>query len=122
MGIKASLGKLYAGIIAKKIANWRSNAPSIQEKVFKELIFLAKDTTFGKDHAFNTITSYEEFKKKVPITVYAESTPNPTALKFIANKKLVDSSFEFVSIEDAKYSPLAKALFHFPFASWLFHS
>lgn len=59
-------------------------------------------------------------KKKAPITVYAESTPNPTALKFIVNKKLVDTSFEFVSIDDAKYSPLAKELFYFPFVKSVF--
>lgn len=75
MGIKASLGKLYAGIIAKKITNWRNNAPAIQEKVFKELVFLAKDTTFGKDHKFNKISAYEDFKKFVPITDYEDIRP-----------------------------------------------
>jgi NFU1 iron-sulfur cluster scaffold homolog, mitochondrial len=58
--------------------------------------------------------------KKVPVTVYAESTPNPTVMKFVANKKLVTSTFEFVSIDDAKYSPLATKLFHFPFVKGIF--
>jgi Fe-S cluster biogenesis protein NfuA len=53
--------------------------------------------------------------KKVPVTVYAESTPNPSVLKFVANKKLVLQSIEFKSIEEAKASPLAEKLFHFPF-------
>lgn len=58
--------------------------------------------------------------KKVAITVYAESTPNPSAMKFVANKKLVDTIFEFKNIDDAKISPLATKLFHFPFVKEVF--
>lgn len=58
--------------------------------------------------------------KKTPVTVYAESTPNPSAMKFVANKKLVTSSYEFKSIDDAKYSPLASELFHYPFVKNVF--
>ncbi|AXT57846.1 NifU family protein [Aquimarina sp. MMG015] len=53
--------------------------------------------------------------KKVPITIYAESTPNPAVLKFVANKKLVTSGHEFKSIDDTKEAPIAEKLFHFPF-------
>lgn len=52
---------------------------------------------------------------KVPVTVYAESTPNPAVLKFVANKKLVVSGAEFKSIDATKNAPLARQLFHFPF-------
>lgn len=58
--------------------------------------------------------------KKVPVTVYAESTPNPSAMKFVANKKLVTSTHDFTSIDEAKYSPLASELFHFPFVKGVF--
>lgn len=57
---------------------------------------------------------------KVPVTVYAESTPNPTAMKFVVNKKLVATTYEFISIEDAKHSPLATELFHLPFVKSVF--
>jgi Fe-S cluster biogenesis protein NfuA len=57
---------------------------------------------------------------KTPTTVYAESTPNPSVLKFLVNKKIVARTFEFVSIDDAKYSPLAKELFHLPFVKSVF--
>lgn len=59
-------------------------------------------------------------KKKIAVTVYAESTPNPSALKFVANKKLVDVIFEFNSIEESKISPFASALFEFPFVKSVF--
>tara|TARA_R110002012_G_scaffold291564_1_gene486034 strand:+ start:31876 stop:32778 length:903 start_codon:yes stop_codon:yes gene_type:complete len=58
--------------------------------------------------------------KKVPITVYAESTPNPAVIKFVANKKLVTATYEFTSIDEAKVSPLATELFHLPFVKSVF--
>lgn len=53
--------------------------------------------------------------KKVPVTVYAESTPNPGVMKFVANKKLVLSGAEFKNIDATKDAPLARQLFNFPF-------
>jgi len=58
--------------------------------------------------------------KKTPVTVYAESTPNPSVIKFVANKNLVTTTFEFTSIDDAKLSPLATELFHFSFVKNVF--
>lgn len=58
--------------------------------------------------------------KKIPVTVYAEATPNPSTLKFVANKKLVTAPFEFKTIDDTKEAPLAKALFNFPFVKEVF--
>lgn len=58
--------------------------------------------------------------KKITVTVYAESTPNPSVMKFVANKKIVTALFEFTSIDEAKLSPLATELFHFPFVKSVF--
>ncbi len=58
--------------------------------------------------------------KKVPVTVYAESTPNPAAVKFVANKRIVTTTHEFTSIDEASYSPFATELFHFPFVKNVF--
>lgn len=61
--------------------------------------------------------------KKVPVSVYAEMTPNPSVLKFVANKRLIPlDSIEFKNIEEAKPSPLASKLFHFPFVKEIFIS
>ena len=59
-------------------------------------------------------------EKKEAITIYSESTPNPSVIKFVSNKKLVDAIFEFNSIEEAKISPFATALFKFPFIKSIF--
>lgn len=66
------------------------------------------------------VTPSTEELKKVPATVYAESTPNPTVMKFVSNKKLVLETVEFKNIDDARNAPLAKALFHFPFVKEVF--
>lgn len=52
---------------------------------------------------------------KAAVTVYAESTPNPAVMKFVANKMLVTQSFEAKNIDEAQGAPLAVALFHMPF-------
>ncbi|WP_296382910.1 NifU family protein [Winogradskyella sp.] len=66
------------------------------------------------------VITEEAIKPKVAVTVYAESTPNPSVLKFVCNKVLVPSLYEFTSIEEAKPSPLATSLFQFPFVKNVF--
>ena len=62
----------------------------------------------------------EAAKKTLPVTVYAESTPNPKVMKFVSNMKLVLQSVEFKNIDEAKDAPLAQKLFHFPFVKEVF--
>lgn len=71
-------------------------------------------------NANGVVINQEEAPKKIPVTVYTESTPNPSVTKFVANKKLVTASFEFTSIDTAKGSPLASELFHFSFVKSVF--
>lgn len=59
----------------------------------------------------------------VPVTVYAEMTPNPSTMKFVANKYLLltGDSAEFSTKADAKgFSPMAEELFNFPFVKNVF--
>ena len=59
----------------------------------------------------------------VPVTVYTEMTPNPSTMKFVANKYLLitGDSVEFSSqIESRGYSPFAEELFKFPFVQNVF--
>ncbi|WP_026450788.1 NifU family protein [Aequorivita capsosiphonis] len=58
--------------------------------------------------------------KKVPISIYAEVTPNPNVMKFVADKTLATSIFEYKNGEEATDSPLAKELFNFPFVEEVF--
>ncbi|MFQ3351311.1 MAG: Fe-S cluster biogenesis protein NfuA [Candidatus Marivariicella framensis] len=61
-------------------------------------------------------------EKKVPISIYAESTPNPSVMKFVANKKLVETNVEYKNIEDAKGASLAIELFNLPYVKEVFVS
>jgi NFU1 iron-sulfur cluster scaffold homolog, mitochondrial len=60
--------------------------------------------------------------RKIPAVIYAESTPNPMAMKFVANRMLVNggASAEYMSRSEAKGSPLALELFNFPFIQSVF--
>lgn len=62
----------------------------------------------------------EDPVKQVAVTVYAEVTPNPATMKFVASRKIVPATFEFKNIEEAKNSELATALFQFPFVKQVF--
>ena len=62
----------------------------------------------------------EDNDQKIPVTVYAESTPNPAVMKFVSNKKIALQAAEFKNIDDAKHSLLARVLFHFPFVKEVF--
>lgn len=68
----------------------------------------------------NAVVIEQETPKRQPFTIYAESTPNPSVMKFVANKRLVNAIHEFHSIDEAVYSPLATALFHFPYVKEVF--
>lgn len=57
---------------------------------------------------------------KTPVTIYGETTPNPSVLKFVANKKLTPKPLECKNIDETKASPLAKSLFSFPFVKEIF--
>ena len=58
--------------------------------------------------------------KKSAGTVYGETTPNPTTLKFVVSRRLTKNAFEFKNIDETKTSPLAKELFQFPFVKEVF--
>jgi Fe-S cluster biogenesis protein NfuA len=62
----------------------------------------------------------EQVTKKVPVTVYAESTPNPSVMKFVANKTLVSKIHEFKKVEDTISAPMIQELFFFPFVGEVF--
>jgi len=61
-------------------------------------------------------------KKNNPISIYTESTPNPTVLKFVSNKLIVENNIEFNNIEEAQSMDFAKKLFEFSYIKNIFLS
>jgi hypothetical protein len=70
MGIKSILAKPIASIIASKVKKWSLRPFETQRNVFQELIRRGKNTQFGKDHHFDQIRTYEDFKRHVPVRDY----------------------------------------------------
>ena len=95
----------------------------------KHLILIEKlDFLDWKDVQDEVVTQIEKFlntgglifKVINPITIYAENTPNPSVIKFVANKKLVNVAHEFKNNADAYYCNIAKALFNHEFISEIY--
>jgi len=70
MGLKASLSKPFAKLAVKNVRKWSEKPLETQEAVFLSLIAAARKTAFGKDHDFENIHNYEDFKKAVPVHDY----------------------------------------------------
>ncbi|TRW21099.1 NifU family protein [Flavobacterium zepuense] len=99
----------FVGIEKYSIVEWED----VQDEVAKQI----------EDFVNNggiIVQESEVTKKKLPATVYVESTPNPAVLKFVANKLLTKTSAEFKNIDETAASPLAKELFKFPFVKEVF--
>ena len=75
MSIKSIFALPFAKFATKKVNKWAKNPLKTQERVFKKLIFKGKKTAFGKDHNFENINSYEDFKKEVKVTDYEGLRP-----------------------------------------------
>lgn len=75
MGIRSALARPFASYIDRQTKKW-SLAPALyQHKIFQYLIKEGRSTLFGKDHAFESIRTYDDFKKNVPIRDYEGLRP-----------------------------------------------
>lgn len=88
----------------------------VQEEVREQIeAYIADGNIVVKEEVSST--------KKEAVEVYAEVTPNPAVMKFGTNKALTQTDVEFKNIEEAsKSSPLAQAIFNFPFVKEVFIS
>jgi len=75
MSLKSIAAKWFAKRIHRKAQKWVQNPIITQQKVFRELLAMAEDTQFGKDHYFAKIKTFEDFAKQVPIRDYEELRP-----------------------------------------------
>ncbi|MCC9072392.1 GH3 auxin-responsive promoter family protein [Flavobacterium sp. F-65] len=72
MSIKSVAARLFASKIYNNTQTWAKKPVETQQKVFKSLIKAAKDTEFGKDHHFDKIKTFQDFKKQVPVRDYED--------------------------------------------------
>ena len=88
----------------------------VQEEVAEQIeAFIADGNIVVNEQTSST--------KKEAIEVYVEVTPNPAVMKFGTNKALTQTDVEYKNIDEAsKSSPLAQAIFNFPFVKEVFIS
>ena len=72
MFLKSIGAKVLAKNIVRRINYWASNPVETQQKVFRQLLSKAKQTSFGKDNNFDKITNYNDFKEQVPVRDYED--------------------------------------------------
>lgn len=60
--------------------------------------------------------------EKIPFIIYAESTPNPSVMKFVSNKILTETTKEITNIQESSGWPLLQQIFEFPFVKEIFIS
>ena len=99
----------FIAIERSSIVEWEDVKEAVAEQIEK---FVADGGIIIKQD--------ENKEKKQPITVYGETTPNPSALKFVVSKMLTRSAVEFKNIDQTGASPLAKELFKFPYVKEIF--
>ncbi len=75
MGLLQIGAKLSAKYYKKRFASWANDASGLQQKEFNNLIKKGRETAFGREHNFDNIKSYEDFKKNVPIREYEDLKP-----------------------------------------------
>ncbi len=72
MSLKSFAARLFARYTVSKTKKWVALPVETQEKVFQELIEIAKSTKFGRDHHFNQIQTARQFAERVPVRDYEE--------------------------------------------------
>ena len=81
MGWKSKLLYPFAYFVHKQIKSWSRTAVEDQRLILKELINKAKNTQFGRDHNFSTISTHSDFVKNVPLRDYEGLRPYVEKIK-----------------------------------------
>ncbi len=75
MGFRSFLAKPFASIIASETKQWSLQPALFQDRTLKKITQKAAKTQFGLDHGFDSISTYDDFKRSVPIRDYESLKP-----------------------------------------------
>ena len=73
--MKTIIAILYAHLVKRRNKKWIDSPIKWQTDTFKKLIKNGEKTEFGKNHDFENIHSYEQYKERVPVRDYEELRP-----------------------------------------------
>jgi hypothetical protein len=75
MKIKSFLAKPFATYIYAKVRKGMATALQDQDNILKELLKVGRTTEFGKEHGFDKVETYADFRAAVPIRDYEQFKP-----------------------------------------------
>jgi len=81
MKFKSLLAKPFASIVNGRIRKEMQRAVEDQEGILEDLIKTGRKTDFGKDHNFDAVQTYNDFKAAVPIRDYEQFKPYINKIK-----------------------------------------
>jgi len=81
MKFKSLLAKPFASIVNGRIRKEVQRAVEDQEGILEDLIKTGRKTDFGKDHNFDAVQTYNDFKAAVPIRDYEQFKPYINKIK-----------------------------------------
>jgi len=115
--LKSFFIKPFAHFIRSRISASSQLAVKHQEQIRRSLILQSKDTLFGKDHHFDHINSYAEFKRYIPIQDYEgqryyfdkikEGEPNitwPGKPRYLAKTSGTTSGIKYIPVSNDSIS------------------
>lgn len=111
--IRSTLAKPFANYVIKAQKKWTENASMAQKKVFQYLIKQGQNTIFGKDHDFENIKTYADFRDRVPVYDYEGLRPYIDKIqKGVSNALWKDKPLYFAktsgTTSGTKYIPITK--------------
>lgn len=113
MSLKTFIVRKAAQSITKRIQKDSKKAVELQEKWMQKLIKVGRETSYGKDHNFDKIKTYQDFKKYVPLADYEQFRPYVAQIDAGQNDVLWKGRPKYYAktsgtTSGAKYIPLTK--------------
>lgn len=75
MGLRSFFAKPFARYVVQKRQQWLRRPVETQLNWLTKLVSQAQSTSFGKDHRFEDIKTYDDFKNAVPVRDYEDLRP-----------------------------------------------
>ncbi len=75
MSFKTYAIRKAAAMTARSVERWKFNAHQDQVNLMLMLTYKAKDTVYGKEHNFEDIKNYDDFRKQIPVLDYEGLRP-----------------------------------------------
>lgn len=117
MKIKSFLARPYASIIHSRIRKGMLTAVADQEAILQYLLKTAAGTDFGKEHGFDKVKTYTDYKHAVPIRDYEAFIPYIDKIKnggqhILWKGKPIYFAKTSGTTSGAKYIPISKESIH----------